>query len=146
MIGPVTSVGADTLTVLGQTVRVNAAAASPTVFDGFTALTDLAAGSIVEVHGQRNAAGEIRCQSHRAAACDRRHARRRHGDAAQRQTRSSIGTLTVRTAQATVVPAGQTLATGQRVAAWTDQPLANGEFVARVVRIGGTNVPDATPR
>ena len=28
-------------------------------------------------------------------------------------------------------------------AAWTDKPLANGEFIARVVRIGGLNVPDA---
>ena len=142
VIGPVASVGADTLTVLSQTVRVNAAAASPTVFDGFTALTDLAAGSIVEVHGQRNAAGEI--VASRIELRPATGVMRVAGTVASAASDSfKIGTLTVRTAQATVLPAGQTLATGQRVAAWTDQPLANGEFVARVVRIGGTNVPDA---
>ncbi len=142
VIGPVSSIGADTLTVLGQTVRVNAAAASPTVFDGFTALTDLAAGSIVEVHGQRNAAGEIvasRIELRRAASV-----MRVAGTVSSAASDSfKIGTLTVRTAQATVLPAGQILTNGLRVAAWTDQPLANGEFIARVVRIGGLNVPDA---
>jgi hypothetical protein len=142
VIGPVASVGADTLTVLSQTVRVNAATASPTVFDGFTALTDLAAGSIVEVHGQRNAAGEI--VASRIELRPATGVMRVAGTVASAASDSfKIGTLTVRTASSTVLPAGQTLATGQRVAAWTDQPLANGEFVARVVRIGGTNVPDA---
>jgi Domain of unknown function (DUF5666) len=142
VIGPVNSVGADALTVLSQTVRVNAAAASPTVFDGFTALTDLTAGSIVEVHGQRNAAGEI--VASRIELRPATGVMRVAGTVTSAASDSfKIGTLTVRTAQATVLPAGQTLATGQRVAAWTDQPLANGEFVARVVRIGGTNVPDA---
>lgn len=142
VIGPVASVSADTLTVLSQTVRVNAAAASPTVFDGFTALTDLAAGSIVEVHGQRDAAGEI--VASRIELRPATGVMRVAGTVASAASDSfKIGTLTVRTASSTVLPAGQTPATGQRVAAWTDQPLANGEFVARVVRIGGTNVPDA---
>jgi hypothetical protein len=142
VIGPVASVSADALTVLSQTVRVNAAAASPTVFDGVTALTDVAAGSIVEVHGQRNAAGEI--VASRIELRPATGVMRVAGTVASAASDSfRIGTLTVRTAQATVLPAGQTLATGQRVAAWTDQPLANGEFVARVVRIGGTSVPDA---
>ncbi len=40
------------------------------------------------------------------------------------------------------MPAGQTLADGQRVAVWTDQALINGELVARVIRIGGVAVPN----
>ena len=142
VIGPVSSVGADTLTVLGQTIRVNAAAASPTVFDGFTALADLTTGSIVEVHGQRNAAGEI--VASRIELRSATGVMRVAGTVTEVAPDSfKIGTLTVRTAQASIVPAGQSLATGLRVAAWTDQPLANGQFVARVVRIGGLSVPEA---
>lgn len=142
VIGPVSSVGADTLTVLGQTIRVNAAAASPTVFDGFAALADLTTGSIVEVHGQRNAAGEI--VASRIELRSATGVMRVAGTVTVVAPDSfRIGTLTVRTAQASIVPAGQPLATGLRVAAWTDQPLANGEFVARVVRIGGLSVPEA---
>jgi hypothetical protein len=142
VIGPVSSVGADTLTVLGQTIRVNAAAASPTVFDGFAALADLTSGSIVEVHGQRNAAGEI--VASRIELRSATGVMRVAGTVTVVAPDSfRIGTLTVRTAQASIVPAGQSLATGLRVAAWTDQPLANGEFVARVVRIGGLSVPEA---
>ena len=44
-------------------------------------------------------------------------------------------------AQAAIVPAGQTLANGQRVAVWTDQALVSGELVARVIRIGGLALP-----
>ena len=50
VIGPVASLTASSLVVLGQTVRINADPALPTVFDGFVALTDLTTGSIVEVH------------------------------------------------------------------------------------------------
>jgi len=59
VIGPVTSVAANGLTVLGQTVRVNADPARPTVFDGLSMLSDLTIGSIVEVHGQRAANQDI---------------------------------------------------------------------------------------
>ena len=53
-----------------------------------------------------------------------------------------IGTLTIRAAAATVVPGGESIANGQRVAAWTDQALVSGELVARVIRIGGTAIPE----
>jgi hypothetical protein len=52
-----------------------------------------------------------------------------------------IGALTVRTSQANVVPAGATIASGQRVTVWTDQPLATGELLARIVRVGGLALP-----
>ncbi len=47
-------------------------------FDGFTALSDLATGAVVEVHGQRNAAGEVLATRIELRAAQRRAARRRH--------------------------------------------------------------------
>ncbi|HQR21795.1 MAG TPA: DUF5666 domain-containing protein, partial [Burkholderiaceae bacterium] len=52
-----------------------------------------------------------------------------------------IGSLTIRASQAAVVPSGMALTDGQRVAVWTDQPLANGELAARVIRVGGPAIP-----
>ncbi|HTN50191.1 MAG TPA: DUF5666 domain-containing protein [Burkholderiaceae bacterium] len=140
VVGPVTSVAAASLIVLGQTVRVNADPALPTVFDGFSALSDLAAGSIVEVHGQRNAAGEVlatRIELRVAAGVLRVAGIVTDLNAGK----FKIGSLTVQSATATIVPAGQLLANGQRVAVWTDQPLVAGELVARVIRIGPFSVP-----
>lgn len=140
VIGPVTSVAAAGLTVLGQTVRVSVDPALPTVYDGFATLADLGTGATVEVHGQRNAAGEIAATriERRAAAPLLRVA----GTVADLGGGSfRIGALRVQTAQAAIVPAGQALANGQRVAVWTDLPLASGELVARVVRIGGPAFP-----
>ncbi|MDD5393948.1 MAG: DUF5666 domain-containing protein [Thiothrix sp.] len=59
--GPVTTVSADgvSLEIMGQTVRTNAL----TVFHGFTILTDLTAGKIVEVSGVRGANGDITASS-----------------------------------------------------------------------------------
>ena len=141
VIGPVTSVSATGLLVLGQTVLVNADPATPTAFDGISALSDLAPGAIVEVHGQRNMAGEIRATriELRTASGVLRVAGT-VSDLANGAFR--IGALTVRASQAAIVPAGQVLANGQRIAVWTDLALANGELVARVVRIGGFAVPN----
>jgi hypothetical protein len=140
VIGPVTSVAAAGLTVLGQTVRVNVDPALPTVYDGFATLADLGAGATVEVHGQRNAAGEIAAtRIERRAAAPLLRVAGTVADLAGGSFR--IGALRVQTAQAAIVPAGQALANGQRVAVWTDLPLASGELVARVVRIGGLTFP-----
>ena len=140
VIGPVTSVTAGGLVVMGQTVLVNVAAASPTIFEGFTALTELT-GAVVEVHGQRNGTAEIqatRIELRPAASILR---------VAGTVTNFAnggfrIGGLTVRATQATVVPAGQAVADGRRVAVWTDLPLVNGELAARVIRVGGPVIPN----
>jgi hypothetical protein len=139
VIGPVASVGASSLVVLGQTVRTNADPAAPTVFEGFTALADLAAGAIVEVHGQRNAAGEIVATRIEQRATGVLRVAGTVGGFANGAF--TIGALKVQVGQAAIVPAGQSLANGQRVAVWTDLPLAGGELVARVIRIGGFNPP-----
>ena len=139
VIGPVTSVSAAGLVVMGQTVLVNADAAAPTVFDGFVDLAELTA-QVVEVHGQRNASGAI--QATRIQLRPANSVLRVAGTVRNPANGAfQIGSLTIRTSQAVVVPSGMTLADGQRVAAWTDQPLANGELAARVIRVGGLAIP-----
>ena len=140
VIGPVSSVTATGLVVLGQTVRINADAAIPTTFDGFNALSDLATGAVVEVHGQRNAAGEVLATriELRASSSVLRVVGTVTGLAGGKFL---IGALTVQAGQAAIVPTGQTLANGQRVAVWSDQALVGGELIARVIRIGGLALP-----
>ena len=140
VIGPVSSVTATGLVVLGQTVRINADAAIPTTFDGFNALSDLTTGAVVEVHGQRNAAGEVLATriELRTAGSVLRVVGTVTGLAGGKFL---IGALTVQAGQAAIVPTGQTLANGQRVAVWSDQALVGGELIARVIRIGGLALP-----
>lgn len=142
VIGPVTSVATSGLTVLGQTVRVNADPAQPTVFDGLSELSDLTIGSTVEVHGQRAANQdilatriELKPSGHRAV--------RVAGTVANLAGRTfMIGGLVINADTAAVVPANAALANGKRVAVWTDANYAGGPLAALVVRIGGPVIPD----
>ncbi len=86
---------------------------------------------MVEVHGQRNGSAEIQATriELRPAASNLRVA----GTVTNFANGTfRIGGLTVRATQATIVPAGQTVADGRRVAVWTDLPLVSGELAARV--------------
>ncbi|MGZ8253345.1 MAG: DUF5666 domain-containing protein [Burkholderiaceae bacterium] len=140
LIGPVTSVSAGSFIALGQMVRVDADPARPTVFEGFDSLTDLASDAIVEVHGDRAGNGEIL-----ATRVERRPAGlavvRVAGTATNVNGRNfSIGTLSVNASSATLVPAGATVANGQRVVAWTDVPYTGGALAAKVVRVGASAI------
>jgi Domain of unknown function (DUF5666) len=142
VIGPVTSVATNGLTVLGQTVRVNADPAQPTVFDGLSELSELTIGSMLEVHGQRDANQdilatriELKPSSHRVF--------RVAGNVANLAGRTFvIGGLVINADAAAVVPANTALANGKRVAVWTDANYAGGPLAALVVRIGGPVIPD----
>ncbi len=59
VIGTIESLGADTLVVAGQMIRLQQAPAQATVFDGFASLSSLAIGNALEIHGTRNAAEEL---------------------------------------------------------------------------------------
>ena len=137
LVGPVSSVFGSSFVALGQTVQVNSDPARPTVFDGFSALADLAAGAIVEVHGDRSDAGDIlatRVELRPAGLNLTRVA----GTASNVNGRNfSIGTLAIDGSAASFVPAAAILANGQRVVAWTDAPYVGGPLAAKVVRIGG---------
>lgn len=145
VIGPVTSVSAASFIALGQTVRVNADPARPTVFEGFDSLADLTSGTVVEVHGDRAGNGEIlatRVELKPAGLALVRLA----GTATNVNGRNfSIGTLSVDTSSATVLPTSATITNGQRVVAWTDVPYTGGALVAKVVRLGTSTIaPNAT--
>jgi hypothetical protein len=141
VIGPVTSVIANGLTVLGQTVRVNADPAQPTVFDGLSELSNLAIGSTVEVHGQRSANQEIlatRIELKPSGFGVVRVA----GTVANLAGRTfMIGGLVINADAAAIAPANAQFQNGQRVAVWTDANYAGGPLAARVVRIGGPAIP-----
>lgn len=140
VVGPVTSVSATSFVALGQTVQVNADPARLTVFEGFGSLTDLASGAVVEVHGDRAGNGDIlatRVELKPAGLPLVRVA----GTATNVNGRTfSIGALNVDAAAATLVPAGATIANGQRVVAWTDVPYTGGMLAAKVVRVGASTI------
>ncbi len=116
----------------------------PTAFEGFDSLADLAAGAVVEVHGDRAGNGDIlatRVELKPAGLALVRVA----GTAANVNGRSfSIGALSVDATSATLVPAGATIANGQRVVAWTDVPYTGGALAAKVVRVGASTIAPNT--
>lgn len=144
VIGPVTSVSATSFIALGQTVRVDADPARPTVFEGLDSLADLANGAVVEVHGDRAGTGEIlasRVELKPAGLALVRVA----GIATSVSGRNfSIGALSVDASSAATVPAGATIANGQRVVAWTDVPYTGGALAAKVVRVGAATIAPNT--
>jgi hypothetical protein len=139
VVGPVSSLSATGFVALGQTVLVNADPVR-TAFEGFDSLADLAAGAVVEVHGDRAGNGDIlatRVELKPAGLALVRVA----GTAANVIGRSfSIGALSVDATAATFVPAGATIANGQRVVAWTDVPYTGGALAAKIVRIGASTI------
>ena len=139
VVGPVSSLSATGFVALGQTVLVNADPVR-TAFEGFDSLADLAAGAVVEVHGDRAGNGDIlatRVELKPAGLALVRVA----GTAANVIGRSfSIGALSVDATSATLVPAGATIANGQRVVAWTDVPYTGGALAAKIVRIGASTI------
>lgn len=137
LVGPVSSVSASSFVALAQTVLVNSDPARQTVFDGFSSLADLAGGAIVEVHGDRNDAGEILATRVELKPSGL-NLTRIAGTASNVSGRNfSIGTLAIDGSAASFVPAGAAVANGQRVVAWTDAPYAGGALTAKVVRVGG---------
>ncbi len=147
LIGSVDSVGTTSLVVLGQTVRVNSdASAGPvTVFDTATGtavggdLTDLAAGDHVEVHTVRKLGGTTtELWATRVERLDALLRLRAAGAiTATSATGFSLGSLTVNTVAATVLPAGTVPAVGQWVVVYaTKDDLAGNVLTARRVRIG----------
>lgn len=150
LIGSVDSVGTTSLVVLGQTVRVNSdASAGPvTVFDTATGtavggdLTDLAAGDPVEVHAVRKTVGtSVELWATRVERLDALLRLRASGvitavpDGAA--SGFSLGSLTVNTSAARVLPAGTVPAVGQWVVVYaTKDDLAGNVLAARRVRVG----------
>lgn len=147
LIGSVDSVGTTSLVVLGQTVRVNSdASAGPvTVFDTAADpalggdLSDLAAGDPVEVHAVRKTVGtSVELWATRVERLDALLRLRASGViTATSATGFSLGSLTVNTGAAKVLPAGTVPAVEQWVVVYaTKDDLAGNVLAARRVRVG----------
>jgi Domain of unknown function (DUF5666) len=139
LIGPVSSVSGTGFVALGQTVQVNADPVR-TVFEGFDTLSDLALGSVVEVHGDRAANGDVLATrvELRPAGLPLSRVAGTATDVVGSSFR--LGTLTVDASAATVVPATATISNGQRVVVWTDVPYTGGALAAKVVRVGAAAI------
>ena len=143
VIGRIDTADIDRFTVARQDVRVIRSGIAATVLDGFDAATPPATGDLVEVHGVRNAAGEIE-----ASRVSRRPATaaalvRIVGEVAALETSTSlrIGTLRVDTSAATrLLPFGRLPEVGDRVTVVATGIAAlngarNGSITADAVRI-----------
>lgn len=140
--GRISSIGAGSFVVMGQTVRINTdpLAGPVTQFGtGYSSASDLQQDHLVEVHGVvvRQAGGGYVVQATRV---DRRllapYLRVAGVVTAVSGGNIQIGALTIATGSASVVPAGGTLAVGQRVAVFArPAALVGATLTAEFVRI-----------
>lgn len=141
LAGPISSidVAGSSFRIYGQTVKVSASGATPTLFEGVAGLTGLALNDRVEVHGTVDASQAIVATR----------VERKPRDAAEPAVRLGgvltslnagaktfrLNDLTVDYSSATVTPADLVLANGQQVTAFGDAAPADGRFVAKTLRI-----------
>ncbi|MCX9155370.1 DUF5666 domain-containing protein [Niveibacterium sp. 24ML] len=144
--GRISALNANGFVAAGQTIVISTDPATPTVFEGAGGLADLAVGDIVEVHGARNAQGEIVATRIERKAPWNETRIRVVGTLAELDTGAKsfkIGDLIIDYASANLLPAGATLTSGQRVAVWSTTAISNaGVLSAQVVRIKNPTVAD----
>jgi len=147
VLGTISAVAGDGFTVAGQTVKISGDVAAPTVFEGASSLGDFVNGDLVEVHGNRDASGDII-----ATRIERRDPNsalgvRVAGTVANLDPTAktfTIAALTVDYGSATLLPAGSSLAVGQRVAVWSDTAVSGNTLLAKAVRIKTPQLVDGS--
>lgn len=152
VVGSLESVDGDRLVVARQTILVAGGTPSPTVFDGFESPARLRIGESIEVHGHRNAAGEVEATLLRRGAPSSDASLRVSGvlAAGTEADRFAIGGLTfVRTARTRLLPEDLVPKVGDAVtihvaaadlpAAGTSAPLPAG-VIARFDHDAATQV------
>jgi hypothetical protein len=147
VLGMISAMAIDGFTVAGQSVKVSNDAAAPTAFEGANSLADLAVGDIVEVHGSRDASGNIIATRIEHKDPGNALGVRVVGTVANLDATAktfSISALTVNYGSATLLPLGSTLAVGQRVAVWSDTALTGTTLTAKVVRIKTPQLVDGS--
>jgi hypothetical protein len=147
VLGTISATAIDGFTVAGQSVKVSNDAAAPTVFEGANSLADLAVGDIVEVHGSRDASGNIIATRIEREDPSSALGVRVIGTVANLDATAktfTISALTVNYSSATLLPPGSTLAVGQRVAVWSDSALTGTTLTAKVVRIKTPQIVDGS--
>lgn len=147
VLGKISALATDGFTVAGQIVKVSNDPAAPTVFEGANSLADFAMGDFVEVHGSRDASGNIIATRIEREDPISTVGVRVVGTVAALDTTAktfTIAALTVNYGSATLIPLGSTLATGQRVAVWSDTALSGTTLTAKVVRIKTPQLVDGS--
>lgn len=147
LLGTVTALGPNRLTLLGTTVLINAdAAAGPvTRLLGYASLADVKAGDRVEVHGllKTDSQGATTLQATLIVAQPSVLGVRLTGYVSQYNASAGsfvIGATTVKLGSASVSPAGATPANGDLVTVWSNtDPVANvlSAGTVRIKRLGG---------
>jgi hypothetical protein len=147
VVGKISALATDGFTVAGQNVKVSNDQAAPTVFEGANSLADLAVGDIVEVHGSRDASGNIIATRIEREDPGSAVGIRVVGTVANLDGTAktfTIAGLKVDYSSATLLPAGATLVNGQRVAVWSNTALVGTTLTAKVVRIKTPQIIDGS--
>lgn len=142
LVGSVTAVGLNSVTVLGTGVFINhdPAQGPVTRFVGFAALADLAIGDRVEVHGvlKTDNQGAATVQATLIVRKPSAIGVRLTGYVAQYNAAAgtfAIGGNLVQTSSATIIPAGAALANGELVTIWSNADPVGSVIAATVIRI-----------
>lgn len=145
---------AGTLTVFGQTIKTTTTGQLPTVFDGFTALSQLAVGDLVKVSGTVASDGSITATRIERKAKDGTEVFRLSGAVQNIDTTAKTfglvgnGSATVSYADAKLLPAGAVIENGKLVSVVaTSAPTTSGgktQLTASVIEVKARKLPDAS--
>jgi Domain of unknown function (DUF5666) len=139
VIGKVTSLGADSFVIAGQTVKASSDASTTTVFEGVTGLSGLALGDFVEVYGQRDAAGTIIASRVERKNLGDKTFTRVSGNIVNLNKSSktfAVGGLTISYANSLrVIPSVDALMDGSKVAVFSDVALQANVLNAKAIKV-----------
>lgn len=148
LLGSVTALGPNRLTLLGTTVLINtdAGAGPVTRLLGYAALADIQLGDRLEVHGllKTDSQGATTLQATLIAAQPAIQGARLTGTVSQYNASAGtfvIGGMTVKLGSASISPTGATLANGDLVTVWSNtDPVVNvlSASTLRIKRLAGT--------
>ncbi len=139
VMGNVSSLGADSLVIAGQTVKASNDPASSTVFEGVSGLSGVALGDLVEVYGQRDASGIIIASRVERKSLSGTTLTRVKGSLAKLNKAAktfALAGLTVSYANTTrIVPNLDALIDGANVVVFSDVALQAGVLNARGIKM-----------
>ncbi|HEY9109270.1 MAG TPA: DUF5666 domain-containing protein [Roseateles sp.] len=145
---------AGTLTVFGQTIKTTTTGQLPTVFDGFTALSQLAVGDLVKVSGTVASDGSITATRIERKAKDGTEVFRLSGAVQNMDTAAKTfglvgnGSVTVSYADAKLLPTGAVIENGKLVSVVaTSAPTASGGknvLAASVIEVKARKLPESS--
>lgn len=144
LVGPVTAVGANSLTVLGTSVFINndAVQGPVTRFVGYASLASIKTTDRVEVHGllKTDSLGVVSVQATLIVQQTAATGVRLTGYVAQYNAGAGtfvIGANTVKTGSAVITPSGALLANGALVTVWSNSDPVGSSITASTIRIKG---------